>query len=399
MTIFGSPSKSRWRSLVSEIGFISRLVLALAALALCPKALAHLVESGQGTVSLSAGKAFVVLSLPMDVFLDSAGNSFGSMDADALGVHQSELARQAMQGIRLSVDGEDAVWTGMALTLAPSKQGQSRPADQLTAVGVLSLGQAPGEVALALTLWRPPQKLSTAEAISHVARPAKEMLKITISRFRDETKIAEEVSFLSPAQPKVIFFAPVHRHIVNFFQHGFDHIMGGADHIVFLVALLASGISLRRWAALLTAFTLAHGLTFALASLAWVSVSPTLVEPAIAASIVIVAALHLLKFRIAIGWELALVFCLGLVHGLGFASAFQDESAGLSLLMSPYPLWSIVGFNLGIEAGQCVVAILFYLAIKICRLIPPQKNDFMVQKFAGICAIVTGTFWLVERII
>ena len=399
MTIFGSPSKSRWRSLVSEIKFISRLVLALAALASCPKALAHLVESGQGTVSLSAGKAFVVFSLPVDVFLDSAGNSFGSMDANALGVHQSELARQAMQGIRLSVDGEDAVWTGMALTLAPSKQGQSRPADQLTAVGVASLNQAPGEVTVALTLWRPTQKLSAAEAISHLARPAKEMLKITVSRFRDETKIAQEIGFLSPAQPKAIFFAPAHRHIINFIPHGFDHIMGGADHIVFLVALLASGISLRRWAALLTAFTLAHGLTFALASLAWVNVSANLVEPAIAASIVIVAALHLLKFRIAIRWELALVFCLGLVHGLGFASALQDESAGVSLLLSPYPLWSIVGFNLGIEAGQCVVAMLFYLAIKICRLISPQNNDLLLQKFAGICAIVTGTFWLVQRII
>jgi hydrogenase/urease accessory protein HupE len=59
----------------------------------------------------------------------------------------------------------------------------------------------------------------------------------------------------------------------------------------------------------------------------WVTVPASLVEPAIAASIVVVAALHLLRHQVRLGWELLLVFCLGLVHGLGFASALSEEGA------------------------------------------------------------------------
>jgi hydrogenase/urease accessory protein HupE len=370
------------------------LGLTLAALMLPLATWAHLVESGQGTVSLSGGKAYIVMSLPMDAFLN---RDDGRISIDALRAHQSAFAKQAMQGIRLSVKGQTAVWTGMVLTLAEPKQGQSEPSDQLIAVGVADLNREQGEVTLALDLWRRPKTHSVANAITEVTRPAKEMLKVNISIIENEKKVAEEIGFLSPEQATIVFFAPASRHIANFFHHGFDHIMGGADHIVFLVALLASGISVRRWAALLTAFTLAHGLTFGLASMAWVSVSANLVEPAIAASIVLVAALHLLKLRIHLRWELALVFCLGLVHGLGFASAMQEDSAGQSLLLSPYPVWSILGFNLGIEAGQCVVAALLYLAFSLSRLVPIRNNDVLLQKCSGVFAILIGTFWLVER--
>jgi hypothetical protein len=90
---------------------------------------------------------------------------------------------------------------------------------------------------------------------------------------------------------------------------------------------------------------------------------------------------------------------LGLVHGLGFASAMQDEIASQSLLFSPYPIWSILGFNFGIEAGQCVVAALLYIAIKINRRIFTEHNDVMLQKLSGSFALLIGAFWLVERII
>ena len=404
MTSFGSQSKSLWQSSVSEMKFffsrkfIFWIWVTLVALMLPQATLAHLVESGQGTVSLGGGKAYIVISLPMDAFLNGDEHSDGRINIDELRTHQSEFARQAMQGIRLSVNGQTAVWAGMALTLAEPKEGQSEPSDQLIAVGVATLDYEHGEVTMVLDLWHRPKTNSVANAITEVTRPAKKMLKVNISIIQNEKKVAEEVGFLSPEQPRFVFFAPAYRHIANFFRHGFDHIMGGADHIVFLVALLASGISFRRWAALLTAFTLAHGLTFGLASMAWVSVPANLVEPAIAASIVLVAVFHLLELRINLRWELALVFCLGLVHGLGFASAMQDESGGQLLVLSPYPIWSILGFNFGIEAGQCVVAALLYLAIRMSRLIPIRNNEVMLQKFSGIFSLLIGTFWLVERI-
>lgn len=361
--------------------------------------LAHLVESGQATITITEGKAHIVISLPVAAFLNSAGKSDGRIHTNELKERQSELVSQAMRGIHISIGGQPAVWTSMALTLAKSKDDQGEYSDQFIAVGVTTLNRSEGEITVELDLWRQPTINSTINTINETKRPAKEMLKVNISIFQNEKKIATEVGFLSPEQPKFVFFAPANTHIAKFFHHGFEHIMDGADHIVFLVALLASGISIRRWAALLTAFTLAHGLTFGLASMAWVNVSANLVEPAIAASIVVVAAFHLLKLRINLRLELTLVFCLGLVHGLGFASAMQDEIASQSLLFSPYPIWSILGFNFGIEAGQCVVAALLFIAIKINRRIFTEHNDVMLQKLSVSFALLIGTFWLVERII
>jgi hydrogenase/urease accessory protein HupE len=191
----------------------------------------------------------------------------------------------------------------------------------------------------------------------------------------------------------------VQRHVANFAHHGFDHILGGPDHIVFLVALLASGISVRRWAALLTAFTVAHGATFGLAAMGWVNVSAELVEPAIAASIVLVSALHLLRMQVVLKWELLLVFALGLIHGLGFASAMREEGAGLLIALSPYPVWSIVGFNLGIEAGQIVVALALYAMVWVLRRLFARQGDAVWQRTAGALSLAVGAFWLVERVV
>ena len=360
---------------------------------------AHLVESGQGTVSISDGKAYLVISLPVEAFLNGDDNSDGRINIDELRVHQFEFARQVMQRLRLSVDGQAAVWTAMTVTLSEPNERQSEPPNHLIAVGVAVLGRESGEVTMEVDLWRRSETTSAASALTAVASPARDMLKVTLSVSKNGKKVAEEIGFLSPEQPQFIFFAPAYRHIANFFRLGFDHIMGGADHIVFLVALLASGLSVRRWAALLTAFTLAHGLTFGLASMGWLSVPATLVEPAIAASIVVVAALHLLKWRINLRWELALVFCLGLIHGLGFASAMQEANASPLILLNPYPMWSILGFNFGIEAGQCVVALFLYLAVKALRLIFSQRDDAIWSTLAGIASFLIGAYWLVERIV
>jgi hydrogenase/urease accessory protein HupE len=219
-----------------------------------------------------------------------------------------------------------------------------------------------------------------------------------VTRTQDGQTLNEEMGLLSPAQTRLEFFAPVQHHVLNFAQHGFDHILSGADHIVFLIALLASGIGLRRWAALLTTFTLAHGFTFGLASMGWVSVSAALVEPAIAASIVCIAALHLLRAKIYLYLELILVLGLGLVHGLGFASAMQETGGSQLIAYNPYPLWSILGFNLGVELGQCVVALALGLWVWVFRKFVGRQKDMIWQQASGFGALIVGIYWLAERI-
>jgi hydrogenase/urease accessory protein HupE len=356
---------------------------------------AHVVEVGHGSVNLVANQAYVAMSIPASTFASADDNGDGWLDAVEIKAHQEQLLSKVQKGLRLWGDGHRAVW--QHLVLSPVTRDTSKPeslAPQVAVIGLAAWDTAPSVVVLEHDLWQAPSD----KALIQPGAPL-ETLKLSVTRSQDGQVVAEEVGLLSPLQPKLEFFAPVQRHIANFAHHGFDHIMGGADHLVFLVALLASGISVRRWAALLTAFTLAHGLTFGLASMGWVTVSASLVEPAIAASIVCVAALHLMRVHVALRTELLLVLALGLVHGLGFASAMQEEGGSQLIALSPYPLWSILGFNLGIEAGQGAVALVLGLWVWGVRRILGRSKDVLWQRAAGMGALAIGAFWLMERIV
>lgn len=354
---------------------------------------AHVVEVGHGSVNLVRNQAYVAMSIPASTFASADDNGDGWLDAAEIKAHQEQLLSKVQKGLRLWGDGHRAVW--QHLVLSPVPRDTSKPeslAPQVAVIGLATWDTAPSVVVLEHDLWQAPSD----KALIQPGAPL-ETLKLRVTRSQDGQVVAEEVGLLSPLQPKLEFFAPVQRHIANFAHHGFDHIMGGADHLVFLVALLASGIGVRRWAALLTAFTLAHGLTFGLASMGWVTVSASLVEPAIAASIVCVAALHLMRVHVALRTELLLVLALGLVHGLGFASAMQEEGGSQLIALSPYPLWSILGFNLGIEAGQGAVALVLGLWVWGVRRILGRSKDVLWQRAAGMGALAIGMYWLMER--
>ena len=365
---------------------------------LAPLALsAHVVETGHGTFSLTGKQVLAVIAIPVAALTGADDNADGVLDWAEIQAHQADLIAQVQRGVLLEGDGRKAVWSQMLLTpAAPGSlaAGSSSAPSQLVAVGAAEWERLPEVVTLEYGLWSRTPLVSIG-----APGPVVETLKVKVSRIEEGKTLAEEVGLLSPSQSRLEFFAPVQRHVLNFARHGFEHILGGADHVVFLVALLASGISVRRWAALLTAFTLAHGVTFGLASMGWVSVSSTLVEQAIAASIVLVSALHLLRVKVVLKWELLIVFVLGLVHGLGFASAMREEGASQLIALSPYPVWSIVGFNLGIEVGQISVALALYALVLVLRRLYADKSDAFWQRAAGVLSLVVGTFWLVERIV
>ena len=104
---------------------------------------------------------------------------------------------------------------------------------------------------------------------------------------------------------------------------GVEHIIGGIDHLLFLLALLALATSLWQTVKIVTAFTVAHSITLSLAALGLVDVPSSIVEPLIAASIVWVAVENLVApAGAARRWLIAGAF--GLIHGLGFASALVE---------------------------------------------------------------------------
>jgi len=134
----------------------------------------------------------------------------------------------------------------------------------------------------------------------------------------------------------------------SFLLLGIEHILGGWDHLLFLVGLLLLGGTFRSLLATITAFTLAHSLTLALAALQALSLPSRLVEPAIGLTIAYVGVENLWLREPRGRWRIALA--LGLIHGFAFASALAE--AGLS---REHLLAALLLFNAGVEVGQLAV--------------------------------------------
>ncbi|MFC7649552.1 HupE/UreJ family protein [Streptosporangium lutulentum] len=199
----------------------------------------------------------------------------------------------------------------------------------------------------------------------------------------------------------------------EFFRLGAEHLLTGIDHILFLLALIAGSRRLREIVLAATTFTLAHSVTFILAALGLVEVPASFVEPVIALSIAVVAGWHLWRIwrrrshatdleetghgRLGLdraGWtRLAVVFCFGLVHGLGFAAAL-----GIDQALSWTLLWSLLVFNVGIEAVQLTIIILVFPLLALLRHRRPVAGLWTTGAIAAGVAVM-GLVWFVQRVL
>jgi hydrogenase/urease accessory protein HupE len=173
-----------------------------------------------------------------------------------------------------------------------------------------------------------------------------------------------------------------------FFRLGIEHILTGYDHLLFLLALLLRGGRLFSLLKIITAFTVAHSITLALAVLGVVTIPGRVIEPAIAASIAWVALENLRRDAPAQRWLASFVF--GLVHGFGFASAIEP------LALPPARLaQALLGFNLGVETGQALVVVLL-LPLLLWMRGKPWEPRIVRTASLGVAAV--GLAWLVARV-
>ena len=182
----------------------------------------------------------------------------------------------------------------------------------------------------------------------------------------------------------------------RFIMVGVQHILpGGLDHILFVLAIF---LAARRLGALVwqvSAFTLAHTMTLALAATGLVNLSADIIEPVIAFTIAFVAVENLF-FKNFIRWRPVVVFVFGLLHGLGFASFF----GGLELPSGLF--WSaLIGFNIGVEIGQLSIIVVAALAVHL--LVSGGANSPLYQKWVvrpGSALIgLSGLWWGVSRLL
>jgi hypothetical protein len=172
---------------------------------------------------------------------------------------------------------------------------------------------------------------------------------------------------------------------------GFWHILPrGWDHMLFVLGLF---LLVPRWRPVLwqiSAFTVAHTLTLALAVSGAVSLPSTIVEPLIALSIVYVAVENVLVTRLR-WWRPAVVFAFGLLHGLGFAGILTELG-----LPSGERIPALLAFNLGVEAGQLAVLALAFAALGAFRHRSWYRRRLAVPLSLAIAA--AGLLWFIQRL-
>jgi hydrogenase/urease accessory protein HupE len=358
---------------------LGSLGLSLTLLLVGSPAVAHTSSTGLARVEFDGDAAHYRLTLVPAEIGDSAIVMRRGVAGDAAAAQQ--VAALAQAHVALSVDGQ-------ACRIKRTRLQASQASDEQVALLLdWQCPHAPGTLVLRDTLstvfgehYRTIVSISRTVHAPDAAQP---------SAGAGTSGRQEHILHREHPETRVDFGQPAPEGLIGFLRLGLDHILSGIDHLLFLAALLLRSRGLRSLLITVTAFTVAHSLSLAAATLGWAHVSGHWVEPAIAASIVWVAVENLWMRSQPLRRH-ALTFAFGLVHGLAFAEALTE------LHLSGWPLArALLGFNLGVEAGQALVVLLLAPALTWLAL---QAAGPRIERTlsAGIAGM--GLFWLVQRV-
>ena len=203
---------------------------------------------------------------------------------------------------------------------------------------------------------------------------------------------------LTASQPEATIAAPQARPPVwrTYFVIGVEHILEEWDHLLFVIALVLLLRQWRRAVVAATAFTVAHSITLAGASLGWLAMPQRPVEVLIALSIVFLA-VEIAKadparpsLAIRVPWVVAFLF--GLLHGFGFAGALAEIGLPDDALVP-----ALIAFNLGVEAGQLLVVAATLAAIAALSRVAAARLE-PALRLCSYAIGITGAYWLVDRL-
>jgi hypothetical protein len=285
--------------------------------------------------------------------------------------HADAIGRVLSARIRFTADGTALPWT---MTGAKPLEGQDAIEIQWTA----PTSRVPGQLVLDMHAFPyDPNHQSFVNVYEHGALVRQEVLNA--SRTRADFYSGTRQGMLA------VFKA--------FTRSGIHHIAIGPDHILFIVGLLLLGGSIPRLLAIVTAFTVGHSVTLALATLNILAPPARLIEPAIALSIVYVGADNLLVGSTGRDVRAWVALGFGLIHGFGFASVLRetglpDSALGLSL----------VAFNLGVEIGQAAVVVVVASALALLRRYHATAARYVVTA-GSVTVMLAGAFWFFERVL
>jgi HupE / UreJ protein len=372
-------------------GGVRRAVVFCALLALAATAGAH--KSSDSYLQLDAradalSVRWDIALRDLDIALDLDSDDDGKLTWGEVKAAWPRIESYALP--RLSIAG---------CPLQPTGRGLERRNDGAYAVLYLrSPCSLPASPAIAYSLFA--EVDPTHRGLARIERPGQALALLVL----DPAQSPLGKSGLATASGVATTYAAKPPSRWAFLVEGARHILTGYDHILFLVCLLLPAV-LRRTAdgwqpvdrpaqailpifGVVSAFTVAHSITLALAALKIVSLPSWFIDPAIAATIVL-AALDNIRPIFPVR-RVAVAFCFGLIHGFGFAAVLSE----LNLPSADFA-WALLQFNVGLELGQLLVVVIVTAVLFGLRDWPRYRP--LVVRGGSLAAMVFATLWFIER--
>ncbi len=362
-------------------------LLALLALTFSTGASAHEFSITPATVVITGDGGFQVdialdadalaLGLPLETDSEQVAQGMRELAPEGFSGALESARRSIRQDLRISFDAAPAEFE---VTFPHYGTPAATEAEIPTVLGALARlrGQIPAGAGTLTFQAAERYKTVSLEFVSP-ARETPYALLLEPGEASSEISLAEGED---GAQPQGVF--------TSYLRLGFTHIVPkGLDHILFVVGLFLLST---RWRPLLyqvTAFTIAHSVTLGLSMQGVVSLPERFVETLIALSISWVAIENIATSELK-PWRIVIVFCFGLLHGLGFAGVLSElgmpEGRFLTALLS---------FNLGVELGQLGVVVLAFAITGRFRRLAGYRRYVVIPCSAAIAAV--GCWWSVTR--
>ena len=364
------------------------LLAALVTIACSQNSFAHPVAQGSLNVTLFPDRVRVEAALSAEeVLVAASGKQAVPSFAAAVNGHGSYL----LDHLQLVVDGRRLEGRVMESSLRGQPMYDLEYALPSSAVRELTLSQdslrelsfAPG------VSW----EASYMVRVAHADRPALEGLLLTHAEPLQVS--CERTTCVSGATGGTTST------VLAFVRHGFRHILTGYDHVLFVIALALAVVSFRDLVKVIAAFSLAHTITLTLAVLGMVRLSSGIVEPMIAASIVLVALLNVIwprDHQVTSRMAMLVAFSFGLFHGLGFAGGLVEAMQGMR---STAVAVAIAAFSVGVELGHQAVVLPVFAALYAMRRFSRHEYDRVriARRYGSAAISIAGVAYLAAALV
>ena len=359
---------------------------------LAASAQAHLMPAQRGTLNIVRDAAFLVLSVPVSGLQGIDDDGDGALSRAELQRHADAVRAQLRAGVQLMSANGPLPLQLVMVDVAAADNAPEAPASQLSVLGRFALP-------VAMQATADPQ-VASSDALSlrfavFGARAGERLQHLTVTR-------GQETQWLrfTPEQTTHALLPGLVSVLGSHVVAGALHVLAGADHLLFLLVVLLGSWRWRGLLGALTCFTAGHALTLAACVLGGWSLPASIVEPAIAATLVGTVGFDVWARRRATSvstWlRLALVFACALIHGLGLVAGLAELTqwpAG-----SRPMLLALVGFNAGIELVQIGVAATAGLMWWGLQLRAGASVQRRAGQFATRLVFVAWSGWLAERL-